>query len=163
MKDRETNAVQITFVAVAAVLISLWILRRNREAPLVNPETKSDAETKSNVETKRKAKVTYRVRGVPTGWDHSRLQSFLAQHAGSGHPVIHSFSEEINGRSRTATVTFSNGGIVPRALRLPPPQAQDAPLADLGPSTRPQGLFLDEDFLGITTLYTPAKGHHKVE
>jgi hypothetical protein len=105
---------------------------------------------------------TFRVRGVPCGWNRALLESFLAEQGESAGPAVRSLAREIHGRSQTATVAFEK--VSPRLQALPPgPPWQIHLPAATGPSARSHSLALDHGFLGITTLYAPPSQDHKVE
>ncbi|KAI6777588.1 uncharacterized protein J7T54_005374, partial [Emericellopsis cladophorae] len=104
---------------------------------------------------------TLRVRGVPVNWSVDDLSLFLSQHY-SFTQTVTSLAREIDGRSQTGTILLhaDSATLEERqdrhrgALRLPP--SSDG-------SARPQYLTLDSDFLGITTLFVPAKEDHRVD
>lgn len=104
---------------------------------------------------------TLRVRGVPVNWSVDDLSSFLSQHY-SFEQTVTSLAREIDGRSQTGTILLHADSATleerqdryPGAVRLPP--SSDG-------SARPQYLTLDSDFLGITTLFVPAKEDHRVD
>jgi hypothetical protein len=96
----------------------------------------------------------YRVRGIPLEWDIDRVVTFLAENSHTEPPLLNSVAREIHGRSQTATVTFqSTANPPPRQIQLPATK-------QLG---RSQVVTIDDDFYGITTLYTPASQNHKIE
>ncbi|KAF6829473.1 kinesin light chain [Colletotrichum musicola] len=93
---------------------------------------------------------TFRIRGVPTAWDEARLQSFLSNHDGCVDPVAKSLAIEAHKRSKTGTATFTEFRSPSKTLRTDGLNAVT--------------LSLDDDFLGLTTLYAPsADDHHKVD
>lgn len=103
---------------------------------------------------------TFRVRGVPDSWDPVRLESFLTDHENSTGMTIRSLASEINGRTKTATVTFQN--------LLPPLRAEETrsfrlPRTNENQPGRDEYLTLDHGFFGVTTLYTPFPEDHKVD
>ncbi len=108
-----------------------------------------------------KGEWTFRARGVPLDWDKDHLRSFLSGQDDSAGPIIRSLAVEVDGRRCTATVTFQN---IPR--RLQTPQARRGWQISLptpsDQSNRPC-LTLDDDFIGITTLFAPPPQDHKVE
>ncbi|KAL6405042.1 hypothetical protein AUP68_11884 [Ilyonectria robusta] len=123
-----------------------WILRRH------TPATPSSSEP-------LKHGRTFRVRGVPLAWDSDGLKSFLTEHDNTTGPVIKSLADEIGGRSSTATVIFQN---VPVPLQTKAWSIRISSTIEAHPA-RDQYLSLDDDFLGITTLYTPSPDNHKIE
>ncbi|RCI15173.1 hypothetical protein L249_6880 [Ophiocordyceps polyrhachis-furcata BCC 54312] len=90
--------------------------------------------------------LTCRIRGVPVDWDTSQLQGFLEEHVSVAPPVVKSLALEIDGRSRTGTATCP--GKYPQRIR-------QAKLSI--------HLSLDQDFLGITTLYAPPLDDHRID
>ncbi|KAF7546312.1 hypothetical protein G7Z17_g8529 [Cylindrodendrum hubeiense] len=73
--------------------------------------------------------------------------------------VIKSLAYETHGQSSTATVTFQN---------IPLPLVKETwsiqlPITTENQHGRDQYLVLGDDFLGITTLYTPPPNDHKIE
>ena len=103
-------------------------------------------------------------------WDVGQLQAVLAQQgrfqsqdAPMG-PIIQSLVEDVRGRSKVATATFRS---VPSpsqtggqwTIPLPPSSAADQPSR----SSRQLRLTLDDEFHGITTLYSPPSEDHKLE
>ncbi|RDA94471.1 hypothetical protein CP533_2296 [Ophiocordyceps camponoti-saundersi (nom. inval.)] len=90
--------------------------------------------------------LTCRIRGVPIDWDTSKLQCFLEENVGVASPVVKSLALEIDGRSRTGTATCP--GEYPQRVR-------QAKLSI--------HLSLDQDFLGITTLYAPPPDDHQID
>ncbi|KAH7318509.1 hypothetical protein B0I35DRAFT_451334 [Stachybotrys elegans] len=99
---------------------------------------------------------TYRVRGIPLEWDADRLRAFLEAENNSpaNTPLVGSLAHEIHRRSQTATISFPSGSELPnRQVRLPASNSL----------SRPQFITIDDDFLGITTLYMPPSQHHRVD
>ncbi|RDA85187.1 hypothetical protein CP532_2388 [Ophiocordyceps camponoti-leonardi (nom. inval.)] len=97
-------------------------------------------------ETLTERYLTCRIRGVPVDWDTTRLQSFLEEQVSVSSPVVKSLALEIDGRSRTATATCP--GRYPQRIR-------QAKLSIY--------LSLDQDFLGITTIYAPTPDDHQID
>lgn len=99
---------------------------------------------------------------MPLGWDDKQLESVLAEQDSTASPTVQSLADELDSKSRTATVIFQN---LPSPLRmLLDGRPWQIPLpADSNQSTRPQSLTLDKDFIGVTTLYAPPPQDHKVE
>ncbi|KAK4080934.1 hypothetical protein Trihar35433_2039 [Trichoderma harzianum] len=105
---------------------------------------------------------TFRVRGAPYDWNRDRLGSFLTEN-GYVNPVIHSLTNEIHGRSQTATVTFQD---VPNQLQerlADPAKGIGLYVPSSDQHSRPRSLMLDTAFLGVTTLYVPPPQDHKVD
>ncbi|KAL6835807.1 ankyrin repeat-containing domain protein [Trichoderma sp. SZMC 28015] len=104
----------------------------------------------------------FRVRGVPHDWNRDRLRSFLMEN-GYVNPVIHSLTNEIHGRSQTATATFQS---VPNQLQerlADPAKGIGLYVPSSDQHSRPRSLMLDTAFLGVTTLYTPLPQDHKID
>jgi len=110
---------------------------------------------------------TFRIQGIPLNWDAKQVRTFLANHEdlqledGVSDPIIESLAEEVHGRSRTGTVSFRS---------LPPKLQKNHQwkliLSSSSTGSRParaQALSLDDEFLGITTLYSPSLEDHKIE
>ncbi|KAH6973012.1 hypothetical protein BKA56DRAFT_646039 [Ilyonectria sp. MPI-CAGE-AT-0026] len=106
---------------------------------------------------------TFRVRGVPESWDPAQLELFLADHENSTGMTIRSLASEINGRTKTATVTFQN--LLPplRELRAGETRSFRLPKTNENLPGRDEYLTLDHSFYGISTLYTPPPEDHKVD
>ncbi|RFU75120.1 hypothetical protein TARUN_7122 [Trichoderma arundinaceum] len=103
---------------------------------------------------------TFRIRGVPLGWDKNQLQAHLEFHEPASRPVIKSLANEIDGQFRTATVNFESPPTVektskPWYISLPESE-NDGAISNLP-------LRLDGDFLGITTLFAPPVEDHEVD
>ena len=102
---------------------------------------------------------TFRVRGIPPGWDVDRLCTFLADQDDFACLSVRSLAVEVHGRWQTATAACQNTHSLlqtaGRARRIPLPAVPNPP--------SPACLTLDDDFLGLTTLYTPPSEHHKIE
>ncbi|XP_044716490.1 tetratricopeptide repeat domain-containing protein [Hirsutella rhossiliensis] len=94
---------------------------------------------------------TFRVRGVPREWDLARLRSFLQER--DSHLTVKSLAREIHGRSSSGTVTCRD---TPAVLLIP---------LDLTNSSgaRLQVLTLDDDFVGMTTLFAPPDKDHRID
>lgn len=103
---------------------------------------------------------TFRVRGIPLGWDDERLESYLQEMFSSSVPTARSVALETHRRSLTGTVIFQK---TPAVLqRLNPGKTFNLFLPKEG-TARPVYLSLDVDFLGMTTLFTPVGEDHRVE
>ncbi|KAH6607118.1 hypothetical protein Trco_003431 [Trichoderma cornu-damae] len=97
-------------------------------------------------------RLTFRIRGVPLDWNKSRLRICLEQHDASSYPSIKSFALEVDRCTYSATVVFKNLPLLtqgPKPWRIP----QDEPPKTQPPSSNHPSI--DNDFLGITTLYAP--------
>ncbi|RYP57748.1 hypothetical protein DL769_009308 [Monosporascus sp. CRB-8-3] len=103
---------------------------------------------------------TFRVRGVPLGWDADRLRSFLENQDDLGGAAVESLTLEIHGRSSSGTVTFRD---VPAALKALRPEKTWDLAPQSGPGARSECLSLDADFLGMTTLFAPPEEDHRVD
>lgn len=116
--------------------------------------------TKSADETKEtNSATTWRVVGVPLDWSAERLQNFLADRQGTT-PVVKSLAQEIDSSSKTATITFQDRPPFSTSHKSEQIQLPRSPDGDITPV---QSITLDKGFLGITTLYTPQLGDHKIE
>ncbi|KAL6406794.1 Protein SERAC1 [Ilyonectria robusta] len=106
---------------------------------------------------------TFRVRGVPHSWDPDRLESFLTDHENSTGMTIRSLASEIDGRTKTATVTFQN--LLPplRDLRAGETRSFRLPKKNENLPGRYEYLTLDHGFFGISTLYAPPPEDRKVD
>jgi hypothetical protein len=108
------------------------------------------------------ADKTFRVRGIPLGWNVERLQSFLGEQNEAVDPAVQSLAKEVHGRSQTATVSFHTISVTLRASQ----DGRPVQMSLLGSSkqlARQQLMMVDDSFHGITTLYAPPSQHHKVE
>jgi protein SERAC1 len=110
---------------------------------------------------------TFRIQGVPLNWGAEQVQTFLANHEdlqledGVNHPIIESLAEEVHGRSRTGTVSFQS---LPSKLQKNHRCKLILPSSFTGSRpARAQALSLDDEFLGITTLYSPSLEDLKIE
>ncbi|KAF7545092.1 hypothetical protein G7Z17_g9431 [Cylindrodendrum hubeiense] len=137
------------------------------ELPDTNPPVspgRPPASEPTDVDTPpTKYNKTARVRCVPLDWDSQRLQSFLEEDDSFSGPVVMSLANEIDGCSKTGTVTFHT---LPVRFQTPPTgQTWRIPLPKTSDNhpVRNQQLLLDHDFIGITTLYIPALDDHKIE
>lgn len=106
---------------------------------------------------------TFRVRGIPLDWTRDDLQACLAAKAPEWDlgTIVRSLSQEIDGCSFTATVTFDN---IPHQLQAL--EAQESWYLDPAAPTaqdQQQSLALDKAFIGVTTLYDPPLKDHKIE
>lgn len=95
--------------------------------------------------------TTFRIRGVPLDWSWKRLRDNLEQHDPSSKPAIKSFALETGLLSYTATVVFTN----------PPLLTQQTKPWKI--SLDGAHLSVDNDFLGVTTLFSPKSNDHKLE
>ncbi|KAF2148051.1 hypothetical protein K461DRAFT_298150 [Myriangium duriaei CBS 260.36] len=95
---------------------------------------------------------TYRIRGIPKGWTAKDVENRLSQHSCC---VVKSLAKETNHNCLTATAIFSGGYIPPEEIILP--------ASDLDSLSRNSLFVVDDDFLGITTLYMPSAVEHKLD
>lgn len=102
----------------------------------------------------KRFRQTHRVRGVPLTWDISRLQAFLASQRSFGDALVYSLATELQGNSRSATA-FLGGSKTSGQIHVQN-DVMDKP-------SRPVTLSLDQEFLGITTLFAPGDDDHKLE
>ncbi|TPX14029.1 uncharacterized protein E0L32_000423 [Thyridium curvatum] len=125
------------------------------EGPPHGPDTPSQGPDATPPLPPAKRGLTLRVRGVPLDWDIHRLQSFLAGQDPSIGPTIRSLALEVHGRSQTATATLQNSPAEHFRL-IPLPESPNQ-------SAQPQSLWLDDEFIDVTTLYAPPSQNHKVD
>ncbi|KAL7900031.1 hypothetical protein HDV63DRAFT_370169 [Trichoderma sp. SZMC 28014] len=100
-------------------------------------------------------KSTFRITGIPIDWDHSQLQSFLENQETITSASIESLALEDHGGPQVATATFE--GLL---------RQNDRSWSILMPASsnnRKQYLAIDEDFHGMTALYTPPLQDHKID
>lgn len=152
------NGSQLSLLAIIATFAFLtyrWIL--DGRAPQASNSAPSDRKT-------RKDDSTFLVRGVPLDWDADRLQS-LADRESLTRFVVKSLAHEIDGRSKTATVTgtFQNSPLPPQKFGSDQTRRILLPRLAGKQPTPNQYLTLDTRFLGINTLYSPPPEDHKVE
>lgn len=124
------------------------LVQRNRRQPSNNEPEQYQASSRTTERAK-----TFRARGVPLDWDTAHLQSFLAEQLNSSDFTVLSLAQEVHGRSSTGTVHFPN---------RPSTQRFTLPLT-AGEHTFQETIVLDDNFHGITTLYTPPPEDHKLE
>jgi protein SERAC1 len=142
------------FLGVGTILIYLWL--RNNFAYL---RLRSPPRTEEQQATRGFA---LRARGVPIDWDMSRLRSHLAEQSFIPDDKNWSLSDEIDGLTRTATLSFRNRPPPLRAAQGE--QSWNIHLPALGDQPTSQKLIkLDDGFIGITTLHAPPPEDHKVE
>ncbi|KAJ1323029.1 FxSxx-COOH system tetratricopeptide repeat protein [Microdochium nivale] len=123
----------------------------------------------SEQEPQAKAGKVFRIRGVPQDWDAKKLQFFLRKEESqpqdsSAGPIVWSLADEVSGRSGVGTVTFQRGPHASQTggnwiIPLSPSSAATQPLG----SSRQLRLTLDDNFDGITTLYSPPFEDHKLD
>ncbi|PTB70292.1 hypothetical protein BBK36DRAFT_1107742 [Trichoderma citrinoviride] len=103
---------------------------------------------------------TFRVQGVPLDWSVTRLRACLEEHDPSSSPAIRSFALEDGRRSYTATVVFKTRPLVTQG-----PKPWDISLSESGEnhSSETDCITIDDDLLGMTTLYMPSADNHKVD
>jgi hypothetical protein len=121
----------------------------------------------------RRAGRVFRLSGVPLDWDQDRLQDFLAQQDALRLPDGSAFAPHISfpfcdvsyPETKTAMVTLHD---TPPSLRRIPklsmrvPESPAQPQASQAP-VRSRFIKLDDEFIGLTTLFSPQLGHHEVE
>jgi len=103
------------------------------------------------------------MRGVPLDWDAECVRSFLAEHYASASPAIKSLAPEIHRSSGSCTVVFLNAATLSDALQTGSSWRIPLPKPETNQPARDEYLTLDDDFHGITTLFAPPPGDHKVE
>ncbi|KAL7815934.1 hypothetical protein V8C44DRAFT_323407 [Trichoderma aethiopicum] len=104
---------------------------------------------------------TYRIRGVPLGWDKDQLQHHVELHERDAQPVVKSLADEVDGYFKTATVNFLNPPSPEKSVKpwyIPLPQDEESELAV---SSLP--LRIDSGFIGITTLFAPPTEDHEID
>lgn len=110
---------------------------------------------------------TYRVQGLPLGIDEAGLNKILQEHYKLKNEKDHesfnigSLAESPDGRTLVATISFYREPSKLLAshndkfkISAPDSQAQNP---------RPHTLTIEDEFLGLTTLYYPEEKNHKVE
>lgn len=103
---------------------------------------------------------TFRVRGIPADWDTKRLTSLLME-TFDLVPTVTSLAQEIQTGVQSATVSFQAASDV---LRMPEPGTSiRLPRSLNEEASRRAYLQLDDDFHGMTTLFTPPEDDHRVE
>ncbi|KJZ69702.1 hypothetical protein HIM_10908 [Hirsutella minnesotensis 3608] len=133
----------LLLVATLSILLvgNRWLGRRGPQVP--GP---------GRIEEKpAKYDKTFRVRGVPREWDSARLRSFLEDR--DPHLTVKSLAREIHCRSSSGTVACRG---TPAAISIP---------LDLtnSPEARLYVLTLDDDFVGMTTLFAPPDEDHMID
>jgi protein SERAC1 len=110
---------------------------------------------------------TFRIQGIPLNWNAEQVRTFLANHedlqleGGASDPIIESLAEEVHRRSRMGTVSFRS---LPPKLQRNHQWKLILSSSSIGSrSARAQSLSLDDEFLGITTLYSPSLEDHIIE
>lgn len=95
----------------------------------------------------RETSTTYRVQGIPLEWTIDNLKASLSEIMASetslAPAIVKSLAPTVHGGEQEATVSIAG----PRAPR--PPR-----IGEFG---------VDQDFLGLSTLFKPAAGDHKIE
>ncbi|KAH7013689.1 hypothetical protein EDB80DRAFT_863617 [Ilyonectria destructans] len=127
--------------------------------PVHGDKETSEGAKSADVTKKTNSPTTWRVVGVPLDWSAERLQDFLADRQGTT-PVVKSIAQEIDGSSKTATITFQDR---PHFSTSHQSERIQLPTASDGDITPDQSITLDKGFLGITTLYTPRLDDHKID
>lgn len=112
------------------------------------------------MEQSSKKLTTFRIRGVPLDWSWKRLRGHLEQHDPSSNPVIKSFALETDLLSYTATVVFTNP---PPLTQKKKPWKISLDVSCETQSSEDGHLLIDNDFLGITSLFSPKPSDHKLE
>lgn len=97
-------------------------------------------------------KVTYRVQGIPIGWEEDDLRKAVTDHfATSSAVAIGALSKAVDNRQKVGTISFED---LPPQLRV---IARDKHYR-IFPS-----LQLDQGFLGLSVLYAPPAQEHEIE
>jgi hypothetical protein len=103
---------------------------------------------------------TFRVRGIPVDWGRERLASVLAEQDEAAGPSVRSLARETHGRWSSATVSFQ---CIPAPLQaLGTAKTWDIAINDES-QLQPEFLSLDDEFIGMTTLYSPPETDHKLD
>jgi hypothetical protein len=159
-----SDASQILALAVLTFLtltISRWLpIGRPRSSPEPchqNQQPPKDGQPSAKYDR------TFRIRGVPLDWHRDRVRSFLAEHYCSADPAIKSLAPEIHGRSGTGTIVFLEAASLPHDLQIISSWRIPLPKRGTGEPIRDEYITLDDDFYGVTTLFTPLPDDHKVE
>lgn len=119
-----------------------WIVRQSKG------ESKEEKKTAIR-------KSTFRVTGIPIDWDRQQLQSFLETQGSVVGSSIESLTSEDHGGPQVATATFED--------ILNQHDRSWSILMPAGSNHRKQYLTIDEEFHGMTALYTPPLQDHKIE
>ncbi|KAK0649643.1 hypothetical protein B0T16DRAFT_428330 [Cercophora newfieldiana] len=99
---------------------------------------------------------TFRLRGVPLDWSVDDVRSFLEKNHRSSVPIIRSLAHEIDGQSKTSTITFEGTVSLPTSMWY-------LPLPKLFETQPAREVPLDDNFYGITTLFAPPLEDHEVD
>ncbi|OPB40304.1 hypothetical protein A0O28_0003830 [Trichoderma guizhouense] len=104
---------------------------------------------------------TYRVSGVPLDWDDDKLRTFLMRMELAEVMTIDSIAKEANIESKTATVTLANSN-----LQHSPGKSHQFYLSEEYHNdilNLDRSLSVENDFIGLTTLYAPPPRDHKID
>lgn len=165
--------------------ISLRELKSSTGASKKAPQAINAAETDKSSRRAREARAhersyippsehTYRVRGIPCGYNRKETKILLKRVLGLGNKDsglrVMSLAIDLSGRVAVATINFE---VIPENFRAGDEWSFD--ITDLmeltseesgvEPPTPPRIVWLtiDDHFHGLTTLYTPSPADHKVE
>lgn len=105
----------------------------------------------SSTSCSKRFRQAHRLRGIPLAWDSSRLQAFLASQKGFGDALVYSLATELQGNSRSATALLGES-------KTSSPIHVKNDVTD--EPSRHVTLSLDQEFLGITTLFAPGDDDH---
>lgn len=140
-----SNSAYFAYLATITLLTVFtyrWIIRQSK----VNSKGEKNKAIKQR---------TFRIIGIPIDWDRQQLQSFLENQESITSASIESLALEDHGGPQVATATFE--GILRQNGR------SWSILMPAISSNRKQYLAIDEDFHGMTALYTPPLQDHKIE
>lgn len=99
---------------------------------------------------------TYRVQEVPLKCGKTDLEGLLNQDSGRKRFKVKSLALEHHRRHQTATVDALDGGELPGYIDIPSDTSWDHDEGGIPLQT-------DDNFYGLTTLFTPPEEEHKVE
>lgn len=142
----------ITTTCVLTIVTGYWVLRRR--ALITNPIC-------SEKQILSRETSTYRVSGVPLDWDRERLQTFLKSRELAEVITIDSIAREANIESQTATVTLTNSYMLQwpgKSRQFSLSEEHDNDFLNLNRS-----VSVENNFIGLTTLYEPPVRDHKIE
>lgn len=142
----------ITTTCILVVVTGYYILRKR--ASITEPK-------RPEKQIRSEKTSTYRVSGVPLDWDLKKLETFLMCRELAESMTIDSIVQEANIESKTATVTLTNSH-----LQHSPGKSHQFSLSEEYHNdvlNLDRSLSLENDFIGLTTLYEPPARDHKIE
>ncbi|UKZ61865.1 uncharacterized protein TrAtP1_003127 [Trichoderma atroviride] len=123
----------------------------------------SSAEAAASESTDKESQsdsISFRIRGVPTDWSREQLQSFLKSQENGLDVSIKSLATDAGEQYQSATITFPD---LPSRLQRHPHWDIVVPATFNAMAAGEQYLSIDKDFYGLTTLFAPTPGDHKIE